>query len=115
MEDFPHHATKGEFECTCCSTLGKDCSSTQQYTCKIIQIWKTEVDNHDPERRKCTIPHCELVAKWMKKGQEMNSLEYPVDIIGTEEETFFTINIDPTAGIQRLPLPTHSQPLLQGC
>ena len=55
---------------------------------------KRQVDDHQPEHR--TVPHCELVAKWMKKDQQVEPLEYTVDILGTtEEDKYFTINIDP--------------------
>ena len=58
-----------------------------------MQILKKEVDEHT----NClTVPHCELVAKWIKKDQQLKALEYIVDILGTtEEENYFTINIDP--------------------
>ena len=58
------------------------------------QIVKKEVDDHR------TVPHCELVAKWMKKDQKVDLLEHTVDILGTtEEEKYFTINIDPGKGV----------------
>ena len=56
---------------------------------------KREVDNHQPENR--TVPHCELVAKWIKEHQKPKQLEHIVDILGTtEEEKYFTLNIDPS-------------------
>ena len=51
------------------------------------------MDLHKPESQ--VVPHCELVAKWIKEGQKVQPLEYSVDIIGTLKNKFFTINIDP--------------------
>ena len=42
------------------------------------------------------MPHCELVAKWIKEDQKPKQLVHIVDILGTTEEKFFTINIDPS-------------------
>lgn len=58
---------------------------------------KKEVVEHRPESK--TVPHCELVAKWIKEDQKVKSLEHTVDILGTtEEDNYFTINIDPGDG-----------------
>ena len=56
---------------------------------------KQEVDDHSASENKTTVPHCELVAKWMKGDQQVKSLEHIVDIQGTTEEKYFTIYIDP--------------------
>ena len=57
------------------------------------QISKKDVDKHLPEMN--AFPHCELMAKWTKRDQQLESLVHMVNIQGTTEETFFTINIDP--------------------
>lgn len=45
------------------------------------------------------MPHCELVAKWMKGDKQVKSLEHTVNILGTvEEEQYFTVSIDPGTG-----------------
>ena len=41
------------------------------------------------------VPHCELVARWTKLEEDMQTLEYLVDIHGTTDEKYFTIIIDP--------------------
>ena len=59
-----------------------------------MQIEKKLVDDHRPESQ--TVPHCELVAKWLKREQQMKPLEHTVNILGTtEDDDYFTINIDP--------------------
>lgn len=46
------------------------------------------------------VPHCELVAKWMKEDQQVKSLEHRVKILGTmDDDDFFAINIHPKAGM----------------
>ena len=57
------------------------------------QISKKDVDKHLPETN--AFPHCELMAKWMKRDQQLESLVHIVNVQGTTEETFFRINIDP--------------------
>ena len=59
----------------------------------LLQISKEEVDEHLPETN--AFPHCELMAKWMKRDQPLESLVHIVNVQGTTEETYFTINIDP--------------------
>ena len=59
----------------------------------LLQIFKEEVDEHIPEST--IYPHCELMAKWMKRDQQLESLVHIVNVQGTTEETYFTINIDP--------------------
>ena len=52
------------------------------------------MDDHLPESN--AFPHCELMAKWMKRDQQLiESLVHKVNVQGTTEDTFFTINIDP--------------------
>ena len=51
------------------------------------------MDDHQAEHK--TVPHCELVAKWIKEDEKMKPLEHTVDIQGTTEEKYFSINIDP--------------------
>ncbi len=58
------------------------------------QIKKKEVDSHRPKSK--TVPHCELLAKWMKDQSQAKSLLHTVNILGTAEEQFFTISIDPS-------------------
>ena len=58
------------------------------------QIEKKEVDDHSHENQ--TVPHCELVAKWMKDENQAKALMHTVDILGTTKKNkYFTINIDP--------------------
>jgi len=60
-----------------------------------LQIAKKQVDDHHPDSK--TVPHCELVAKWIKRNQQVMPLEHTVNILGTaEEDNYFTINIHPT-------------------
>ena len=60
-----------------------------------MQISKKQVDSHCPESQ--TVPHCELVAKWLKMEQQVDKpLEHTINILGTaEDDNYFTINIDP--------------------
>ena len=54
------------------------------------------MDDHSASENKTTVPHCELVAKWIKGDQQVKPLEHTVDILGTtDEEKYFTIIIDP--------------------
>ena len=102
MESVSGHSTKG---------IHRPCRgdvSVCQYSHKLsipnyLQIAKREVDSHKPEHQR-TVPHCELVAKWITQDKQIQPLEHTVDILGTEEEEkYFTINIDP--GIYRACIP----------
>lgn len=63
--------------------------------CTHVQIEKKIVDEHSPENQ-LIVPHCELKAKWVKGAEQLKPLEYIINILGTtDEEKFFTINIDP--------------------
>ena len=59
-----------------------------------MQIAKEQVDSHHSESQ--TVPHCELVATWLKREQQMKPLVHTVNILGTtEDDDYFTINIHP--------------------
>ena len=59
-----------------------------------IQIMKADVDDYLTKNMK--VPHCELVANWIKIDQKLEPLQHTVDILGTtEEEEYFTISIYP--------------------
>lgn len=60
-----------------------------------LQIHKEEVDDYHPKENSEAVPHCELVARWTKQDQEIQTLEYLLDILGTADEKFFTIIINP--------------------
>ena len=63
------------------------------------QVSKKEVDDHKPDNE--TVPHCVLMAKWMKKKQEIKPLVCKVNIQGTiKDDAFFTIDIDPGTSIK---------------
>ena len=61
-----------------------------------MQIEKKLIDDHHLEIM--TVPHCEIVAKWLKREQQVKPLVHTVNILGTtEDDDYFTINIDPPA------------------
>ena len=53
------------------------------------------MDSHHLENKSRAVPHCEIIARWTKQEQDMQTLEYLVNILGTAEEKYFTIIIDP--------------------
>lgn len=60
-----------------------------------MQILKKEVDDYR-SRNKRAPPHCELVAKWINRKEQMEPLVFLMNILGTTEmDKYFTINIDP--------------------
>ena len=48
------------------------------------------------ENKSKAVPHCEMIARWMRREQEIEALEYLVNILGATDEKFFTIVIDPS-------------------
>ena len=66
-----------------------------------MQIAKELVDKHHSERQ--TVPHCELVATWLKREQQVKPLVHTVNILGTtEDDDYFTINIHPGNYIDKI-------------
>ena len=61
-----------------------------------MQIHKKIVDDHSP--KSMVVPHCELVAVWIKGNQQtsqVNSLIHRINILGTsDKEMFFKIIVE---------------------
>ncbi len=49
-----------------------------------------------------------MVARWTKQEQELQALEYLVNIFGTTDEKYFTIIIDPSDAQQEFNLTVPS-------
>ena len=47
-----------------------------------MQILKKDVDNYLLENK--IVPHCELVAKWIKEDQQVELLTYTISILGAD-------------------------------
>ncbi len=61
-----------------------------------VQILKNEVDNYHLRNKSKALPHCEIQVWWTKQEQEIQTLEYLVNILGTEDNKYFMIIINPS-------------------
>ena len=64
------------------------------FTCRLQKSLLTTIT----QRARQYLTACALMAKWLKSEQQVKQLEHTVNILGTtEDDNYFTINIDPPA------------------